>query len=260
MRPNDTPLATCNDVTLSAEDYLQSLHLQRRLTPTLVDALTEKLILAEAEKLGVVASDEELQRAADDFRQRSGLQSAAATEAWLRRERWSLADLEQAVERKLVIAKFTDHVTKEKIEEYFTDHRTAFDRLQLRVIVVGREDLAQELVLQIQEEGEDFAALAQEHSMDPSRASGGRLNPIERGRLPTSIADAIKDARDGKLVGPVTTPQGFHIVLVESVSAAELNDTTAKQIRDLLFQEWLRQFMADKEVALPALESREPIS
>ena len=68
--------------------------------------------------------------------------------------------------------------------------------------------------------GADFAALAKAESEDPgSKASGGDLGPVTRGRMVKEFEDAAFGAAQGEIVGPVKTPFGFHVLQVTGKSA-----------------------------------------
>lgn len=68
--------------------------------------------------------------------------------------------------------------------------------------------------------GADFAALARAESEDPgSKASGGELGAISRGKMVKEFEDAAFGAAQGDVVGPVKTPFGFHVLQVTARSA-----------------------------------------
>lgn len=249
--PNNKFLAAAGPVTLTADDFLQSLHLQRRLPALLLDALSEKIILTEAEKAGLTVSDDELQQAADDFRHRHGLGRAAAMHQWLAEQSLTPAHFQMALERELLTDKFITHVTKDGIERHFDSKRSEYDRLRLRLILVAREDLARELLAQIQEEGADFAELATEHSAHESRRDGGLFGTVARRELAQPVAKALADAQTGDVVGPVAMADGFQLFLVEALVPAELNATVRRQIRDELFDLWLDRYFQRNPVTLP---------
>src|SRR5207249_1165533 len=104
-----------------------------------------------------------------------------------------------------------------------------------------REDLALELLSQLRDEGRNFIELVREHSKHPTAARGGAIGAVLRRDLNPAVAPALRDAQAGEVVGPVATPQGMHLLLVEEVKPAELNERLAEIIRAELFDEWLEQ-------------------
>ena len=53
------------------------------------------------------------------------------------------------------------------------------------------------------------------------------------------LAGPLASAGTGKLVGPVATPNGFALVVVEQRLPAELDAATRQRIQDELFDAWL---------------------
>jgi len=69
--------------------------------------------------------------------------------------------------------------------------------------------------------GKDFADLAEEHSQDISSAKrGGDLGYFIRGWMVPAFEKAAFSASVGKVVGPVETEFGYHLILVEEKRAA----------------------------------------
>lgn len=63
--------------------------------------------------------------------------------------------------------------------------------------------------------GADFAAVSNEYSDDPaSKANGGDLGFFGKGRMVPEFEAAAFDAQPGKLVGPVKTSFGYHLLEV----------------------------------------------
>ncbi|MFI4957414.1 MAG: SurA N-terminal domain-containing protein [Gammaproteobacteria bacterium] len=85
--------------------------------------------------------------------------------------------------------------------------------------------------------GASFAALAKEHSQDPGSASqGGDLGVAIKGTFDPAFDDAAFSADKDKVVGPVETPFGYHLILVTAIEPAQkepLSDVSKE-----LSEEW----------------------
>jgi parvulin-like peptidyl-prolyl isomerase len=71
--------------------------------------------------------------------------------------------------------------------------------------------------------GEDFAALAREHTQDMgSKEKGGEYDFFPRGRMVKPFEDACFDNPAGSIVGPIETNYGWHIIKVQDKASAEM--------------------------------------
>lgn len=250
-----TPAARLGDINVSLHSLLRREHTKGELVPWLRRAATEALLLEHARSLGLRVEDSALQKAADHFRRRNRLLSAADTQAWLAERRISAEDFESTLENDLLFAKLRQHVAgPDRVAERFGARPAEYDRLQLRRIVVAREDLAREIVTQVFEEGADFAAQAAEHSQHPSRKDGGAVGVILRCQVEPPLREALNDAKAGDIVGPVAAGEGFHLVLVEELTPARLDAPTAELIGQQLFQAWLADKLAAAPFSAPLLD------
>src|SRR5690606_35387635 len=79
---------------------------------------------------------------------------------------------------------------------------------------VETEPEAEAIVAELAD-GADFAALAQERSIDPgSGAQGGELGEQPRGAYVETFEDAVWGAEVGEVVGPIESDFGFHVLEV----------------------------------------------
>jgi peptidyl-prolyl cis-trans isomerase C len=69
-------------------------------------------------------------------------------------------------------------------------------------------------VLKRAKSGEDFAALAKQHSQDGSARQGGDLGYFERGEMVPAFSDAAFSLKPGQISEVVTTQFGYHILKV----------------------------------------------
>ncbi|HEV3023173.1 MAG TPA: peptidylprolyl isomerase [Pirellulales bacterium] len=242
-------VGTVAGAPLSLHDVLRGLHRHRHLLPLLKEAAAERVLLQHAAREELSVSDTELQQAADQFRHRHGLSGAEQTHRWLAREGLTIEDFEAGLERELLLAKLKQHLTGPQVANRFHARRDRYARAALRLIVVASEGIGRELLAQIIEEGQDFAALARKHSLHgPSRLAGGSLGVVARYDLPADAADAVFAASPGNVVGPLPGPDGFRLILVEELLPPELDDETQEVIRQELFDAWLNDRLREVRI------------
>jgi hypothetical protein len=114
-------------------------------------------------------------------------------------------------------------VAQPELRAYHAANADRFRRpasCRVRHILVADEPAARELLRRVAA-GEDMARLAEVHSLDAaSRVRGGDLGPLVRGTFAGAFEDAAFGAAVGRPVGPVRTEFGWHVLRVESRTAA----------------------------------------
>jgi peptidyl-prolyl cis-trans isomerase C len=84
-----------------------------------------------------------------------------------------------------------------------------------RHILVANKEACEELKTQI-ETGADFAALARQHSLCPSGRQGGGLGQFGPGQMVKEFDTVVFSGEVGKVLGPVQTQFGYHLIEVTS--------------------------------------------
>jgi tetratricopeptide (TPR) repeat protein len=104
---------------------------------------------------------------------------------------------------------------------------TPSDEVTLRVIVVDSEEQARRMVVRLNN-GENFIALAQAESIDPTAAAGGFLGKVMLSTLPPVLKDALAGVAPGQLSPVVQIPTGFAILkVVEDTDPVSINMNAA---------------------------------
>jgi peptidyl-prolyl cis-trans isomerase C len=88
-------------------------------------------------------------------------------------------------------------------------------RARARHILVPTEKACEDLKAEI-EDGADFAAIAKQHSQCPSGQRGGDLGEFGPGQMVKEFDTVVFSAEVGKVVGPVKTQFGYHLIEVTS--------------------------------------------
>jgi len=103
-------------------------------------------------------------------------------------------------------------------DEWKQDEQVSASHILLQVNDKRTDAQAREQIEAIKkriDNGEDFGAVARQVSEDPaSKASGGDLGYFARGRMVKEFSDAAFSATPGRLVGPIKSPFGYHLLKV----------------------------------------------
>jgi peptidyl-prolyl cis-trans isomerase C len=88
-------------------------------------------------------------------------------------------------------------------------------RASARHILVATEKECYDLK-NIIEAGDDFGAVAKEHSKCPSGQQGGDLGEFGPGQMVSEFDEVVFSGEAGKVLGPVKTQFGFHLIEITS--------------------------------------------
>lgn len=66
------------------------------------------------------------------------------------------------------------------------------------------------------EKGEDFAEIAKVHSKCPSGQQGGALGEFTPGQMVKEFDEVVFSGEIGKVLGPVKTQFGYHLIEITS--------------------------------------------
>ncbi len=117
-------------------------------------------------------------------------------------------------------------VTQEMIDAEYARYVEGFvpeERVTASHILVATEAEAVDIIARLND-GEDFAALAQELSTGPSGPNGGALGTFGRGQMVPSFEEEAFTLEAGTFSStPVETQFGFHVVLVQDRLATAPN-------------------------------------
>jgi len=208
-----------------------------------------------AQSRGISVSDEELQQAVDEFRAERGLEEVHDTEAWLAERHLSLDDLTTVMTDMCVQSKLQRTMFNGKVEAHFAQNQADYEGASIARIVVADEALANELAMQIRDEGADFYATARKHSTESeTRRSGGYAGTVQRRDLTGAEQAAVFGAAAGAVVGPIRGRRDWRLIKIEELHSATLDADTQETIQRELFGQWFIQQRRSAKIRQPLLE------
>ncbi|PWR24768.1 peptidylprolyl isomerase [Zavarzinia aquatilis] len=145
--------------------------------------------------------------------------------------------MEETYVSREIEASITDAMMKAKYDKIIADN-PAEEEVRARHILVDSEEEAKKLKAEL-DKGADFAELANKNSKDARDGSGGDLGYFTRERMVPEFAEAAFAAEVGKVVGPVKSQFGWHLILVEDKrkQAPPPFEDVKPQLKDMVAQE-----------------------
>lgn len=197
-------------------------------------------VLAACEKFGITVSEEEVQAAGDDFRQKNKLWGLKETSAWLDQQRITLEDWSQGIRIALLEKKLKEYLFGAGVDGEYFKNRDRYKRVALSQILVVDLDTAWKIVQMLREGHASFCALALEYSKGRlSQEKGGFMGIRYLVELTPEIAEAINHAQEGEIIGPIQSKLGYNVMKVEKWFPLQLTKDVREQIMESLFQKWL---------------------
>ncbi|HHI97152.1 MAG TPA: hypothetical protein ENJ96_04805 [Thermodesulfatator atlanticus] len=152
------------------------------------------------------------------------------------------------------------NISEEDIKNYYTSHKEEFtvpEKRKLRHILIAKKkgESEEELLKRAQEirqkikDAKNFAEIARKYSDDPhSKEEGGDLGWVTANELFESLREVVFSAKKGEIIGPLRSPLGYHIILVEKIKPARTKSLAEvkEEIRKKLVAQRLKTYAWDK--------------
>ena len=130
-------------------------------------------------------------------------------------------------------------VSDAEIKEFYNKNLSNFAspaRIHAHHILVKEEEEAKKFMETLTKEPAKFEEIAKASSICPSGSQGGDLGDFSEGQMVAEFENACKTAEIGKVIGPVKTQFGYHIIRVDGRTPAgtmkfeEVQDNIGKQL------------------------------
>lgn len=191
--------------------------------------IEQELIRQLADSQGIVVTDEmvnaEIQTMIDETNE-------DYFNGWLVGNYYTLDEFREVVR--------LDLVTKQLLSPVIDSVPTAAEHVHARHILVNSQAEAEEILTRLQN-GEDFAELARQYSVDvTSRDNGGDLGWFPRGGLLVSeVEEAAFSLSAGEISGVIASPFGYHIVQnLETSVERDIDFETRQRLIERTIEDW----------------------
>ncbi len=192
------------------QEYIRSLILE--------DYISLNLIRLEYSDQEILPED--FESASDEFVSNVGEQEPAAE--YMKKYKITDEFLKEFYKDQYYSMEFFKGITENVPESdendakiYYDGHQDEFeiDEVTANHILVEEESLAKDILKKLKD-GDDFEALAKEHSIDGSAEDGGSLGSFGRGAMVKEFEDAAFALKPGEISDLVKTQYGYHIIKV----------------------------------------------
>jgi peptidyl-prolyl cis-trans isomerase SurA len=229
--------------------------LQRKYLDLLI---RRRLQINRAKEMDLSFTENEVEKALDDVKERNGL-TDAALETLLTREGFTIEDYRKRIGDEILLRRVVNievssrvSVTTEEVRAYYDSHIKDYmppERLRAghilfltpvnapRDVERAKRAAAEEVLGKIRS-GASFEEMAKRYSQDPSGAKGGDLGIISRGEVLPNFERVLFSLKEGEVSDIARTRAGFHLIkLVKRLPAEPKSFSEVEtQIRNKIFQ------------------------
>ncbi len=155
----------------------------------------------------------------------------------------TLAKMENELASHMAATSVIEKVTVEEDEAraYFDQNSAQFTadaQVKAKHILVDGEETAKQVAKEIAN-GKSFEDAAKEYSTCPSGEKGGDLGYFGKGQMAPIFEKAALEGEIGKVLGPVQTQFGYHLILVEDKK--EKKELSFAEVKDQLMDQLLQK-------------------
>jgi foldase protein PrsA len=189
--------------------------------------ISSNWVVDEGNDLNVKLSDAEVKKQFAKIKTEQ-FPKGAEFEKFLASSGQTVSDLLLRVKLNLLSQKIQQKVAKKKttishaeVVKYYNENSSRYgtpEKREVRIVLTKTEGAASSAKKEI-ESGKSFASVAKKDSIDPtSKANGGLIKAVVKGEEEKALSEAIFSAKQHALGGPVKTPFGYYVFVVEGIA------------------------------------------
>ncbi|MEW6001760.1 MAG: peptidylprolyl isomerase [Nitrospirota bacterium] len=284
----DGVLATIGNEVITLSDYQQYVkstgnaenidEVDKELLKKLIE---ERIILNEAMKRGIEASNAEVEKRIEEFKNLNSL-SQEDLEKALNESGMNISNYRKLMRDKMISLKLLDMEVDSKIilrdkeiEDFYIANKKDYlghpEKVEIKAILLSlREnayiteitDIKRKVltIMGLLKEGEGFDSLVNRFSDEPLKSQGGRLGEFVRGELIPTLDQKAFSMKTGEISEPLWFDEGVYIIQLanrteESFKSLEevkeeIREHLYKQKREKIFNQWVSALWEGSHITL----------
>ena len=233
----------------------------KTIEETLKEKILEKLIMEEiilqnAEKSNVKVTDEDVAKEIDNYKNLVG--GDKGFEEFLKNNNMTEDYFKDGIKKEMIMESYKDSFIKtlkisdEDIEKEFNENKESYITVRASHILVEKESEAKDILNKLKN-GEDFAELAKQNSIDPGSAqNGGDLGYFPKGQMVPEFEKTAFALNPGEISDIIKSEYGYHIIKVvdKQDTLQQLKDQVVEQLQNKKYNEKLEQLHDDSKVEI----------
>ncbi|MFE9279185.1 peptidylprolyl isomerase [Paenibacillus glucanolyticus] len=254
LKDGSLAVASIQDRAITEDEWVDELK-KRYGRDMLMTMLNRQAVALEAKAKGIDITTAEVDAEIDVMSRSYGSKERFLSEM---EDQLGITEAELRMETtyRLLLEKIATsdvHIEPQQIDAYldlYPDQFRPKKQLNLSMIEVASEDEANQAMDRL-ENGEDFAALASEISLDEyTREEGGQIGLIEEDDpfLPPALLDAALELEPGDIAGPISLTDTYAIVYLHDI--IEPKAPSEDKIREAV----RKQLALEQSISLSELE------
>jgi parvulin-like peptidyl-prolyl isomerase len=209
-------------------------------TYQMLPQLWQQLRLDEATAT-INPTPEQIQQSTQQWLAAYQIGSPEQLQAYLNKQQQTQQQWQTQILRQLKISIFQQNTWGEQLESYFLSHKSQLDRVIYSLIRTNDSALIQELYFRLIESEASWGDIAGQYSSGIEAQTGGLIGPVELGGCNPIIAQQLKSAQAGQILGPLKVQDALIIMRLERFLPASLDAPTRQRLLDNLMREWLEE-------------------
>ena len=204
-----------------------------------IPALVRELILDH--QLSDIQLEADLEKQLlDEFRDKNNLKSDESFLNYLTEKYLNDELLLKIITRPERVVRFREERWGPRAKSLYLQHKDKYDFVTYRRLQSINFDLMQEVFFRIKDGEEDWESLSRQFQPNNQKADG-RIGPVPVSSIEPELLEALRQAGEGRVLGPL--PLGKHMVVaeLESFQASRFDDQLRQSILKEEFETWLEE-------------------